>query len=109
MIVLRFRGRPSTKLDYSYQKQVDSLTSNSLSSKRSIDRYFTIEAMLALRRTLAFPFHQRMYDQTLYQLGILFANLTVALVDEESRCVFAFATELMKANGPSRECSFGSR
>ena len=65
--------------------------------------------MLALRRTLAFPFHQRMYDQTLYQLGILFANLTVALVDEESRCVFAFATELMKANGPSRESSFGSR
>lgn len=93
------------ELDYSYRKQVDSLTSNSLSSKRSVDRYFTIEAMLALRRTLGFPFHQRMYDQTLYQLGLLFANLTVALVDGESRCVFALATELMKENRSPGECA----
>lgn len=97
-------------MDYTYRKQVDLLTSNSLSSKRSVDRYFTIEAMLASRRTLGFPFHQRMYDQTLYQLSLLFANLTVALVDGESRCVFALASELMKANrSPGKSASRSSK
>ena len=81
---------------YSYRKQAGSITSTSRSSKRSVDTFFVTEAMLAWREAMGLPFDQQTYDQTLYQLGTLLANRTVALDDDESRCLFAIASNLIK-------------
>lgn len=40
---------------------------------------------------------QRMYDRILRQFGPLLVNCIVAFDDCESRCAFAFASELMRA------------
>lgn len=96
MVAPRFMEARVDDVVYSYRKQAGSITSTSRFSKRSVDTFFVTEAMLAWREAMGLPFDQQTYDQTLYQLGTLLANRTVALDDDESRCLFAIASNLIK-------------
>lgn len=82
---------------YSYRKQSGSITLTSRSSKRSVDTLFVTEAMLDWRNAAGLPIDQRIYDQTLYQLGSLLMNRTVALDGNESMCCFVLASNLLKS------------
>ena len=99
MIAPRFKEATIDNVVYSYRKQTASITVTSRSSKRSVDTYFVTEAMVEWRRALGPELDQAMFDQTLYQLGPLLLNRTVALDEDESRCLFVLAAGLLKSLG----------
>ena len=108
MVAPQFKESTIGDVVYSYRKQVGSITAISRSSKRSVDTYFVTEAMLGWRSAMGMPFNQKMYDQTLYQLGPLLLNRTVALDRDESKCLFVLASNLLKSSNPGGGTSHSS-
>jgi len=82
---------------YFYRVHADSQCGKSPLTYKSIDSYWILEDMLDLCRKLSITISQRLYDQTLIQLGPLLRGRTNILNKHERKVLFSTCCDLFQS------------
>ena len=82
---------------YRYRQHGESITAKCSRSKKGVDTYWVVEAMLEWCRSLGIKFDQRLFEQTLKQFGPLALSRSAALSSNELCAFFICCCSLLES------------
>lgn len=90
-----FRGRYIDDRLYLYRQHRESISRKCSKEKKGLDTYWVVEELLDWCKKLGVELGQRIFDQTVSQMGPLMLSRTAALSGEEQLALFAVCCSLL--------------
>ncbi len=94
---------------YLYRRNGEGITARCSSSKKGLDSFWVVEALLNRADELGIPYDRQMHDRVVHQLGPILWWRCAALSPVEKKALFVSACELYAKRAGGMSCSRGGR
>ena len=92
---------------YLYRNNSEGITARCSLSKKGLDSFWIVKALLNRAELLGIPYDQKMHDRVVKQLGPILWWRCAALNSAEKKALFICACDLYLSRAGNMSCSFG--